>query len=129
MGDNRVRQRIHVFRGDKVKAEYLLREKSTAEWKPIFNSHGVPASDVKFPIELLDDPQVTANGMVYDMAHPSLGNVRVLANPVDLDADGFRPAGATAAFGSETRAILAELGFAPQEADAFLAERLTHEGG
>ena len=109
-------------------AEYLLREKTTAEWRPIFNAHGVPASDVKFPIELLDDLQVTANGMVYDMPHPSLGNVRVLANPVDLDADGFRPAGATAAFGSETRAILTGVGFGPQEVDAFLAERLTHEG-
>ena len=109
-------------------AEYLLARKTTAEWKPIFNEHGVPASDVKFPIELIDDPQVTANGMVYDMPHPSLGNVRVLANPVELGTDGFRPAGATAAFGSESRALLAELGFSQPDVDSLLAERVTHEG-
>lgn len=109
-------------------AERLVRQKTTAEWKPVFDQHGVPASTVKFPIELLDDPQVTANDMVYDLPHAALGNVRVLANPVHLDADGFQPGGAAAAFGSETRALLGELGFAPEEVDVFLQERLTHEG-
>ncbi|MEO6397451.1 MAG: CoA transferase, partial [Tepidiformaceae bacterium] len=65
-------------------AEALLREKTTADWKPVLDAHGIPASSVKFQLELLDDPQVLANGMVYDMPHPALGNVRVLANPVQL---------------------------------------------
>ncbi|MEO6043088.1 MAG: CoA transferase [Tepidiformaceae bacterium] len=109
-------------------AEALLREKTTAEWKPILDTHGIPASSVKFQMELLDDPQVVANGMVYDMPHPSLGNVRVLANPVHLDADGFRPGQATAAFGSESRQLLAELGFDGPAVDAFVNGRLTHDG-
>ena len=109
-------------------AEALLREKTTAEWKPVFDAHGIPASSVKFQLELLDDPQVVANGMVYDMPHPALGNVRVLANPVQLDGSGFRPGQATAAFGSESRAILAELGFEAGTVDAFVTARLTHDG-
>ncbi|MEP6870803.1 MAG: CoA transferase [Anaerolineaceae bacterium] len=109
-------------------AEVLLRARTTADWKPIFDAHGIPASSVKFPLELLDDPQVLANGMVYDMPHPALGNVRVLANPVRLDGGGFRPGNATAAFGSESRQLLNELGFDSGAIDAFVTRRLTHEG-
>jgi crotonobetainyl-CoA:carnitine CoA-transferase CaiB-like acyl-CoA transferase len=111
-----------------LEAEGLLRSRPTAEWKRIFGEHGVPVSDVKFPIELLDDPQVTANGMVYDLPHPSLGTVRVLANPVELDDGAFQTVGPTAPFGSESRTLLAGLGFAQEEVAQFLSEGLTHEG-
>ena len=109
-------------------AESLLREKTTAAWKPIFDAHGVPASSVKFQQELLDDPQVLANGMVYDMPHPALGNIRVLTPPVHLNGEGFRPGGATAAFGSESREVLADLGFDGAAIDQLVASRVTHDG-
>jgi crotonobetainyl-CoA:carnitine CoA-transferase CaiB-like acyl-CoA transferase len=110
------------------RAEELMRGKTTEEWKEVFNAHGVPASGVKFPIELLDDPQVTANGMVYDVPHPSLGTVRVLSNPVELDEDGFRAGGATPAFGSESVALLTELGFSEGDIALFLREGHNHDG-
>ncbi|MEO9254377.1 MAG: CoA transferase, partial [Tepidiformaceae bacterium] len=43
------------YRSLQDRMETTLASKTTAEWKPIFNAHGVPASDVKFPIEMLDD--------------------------------------------------------------------------
>lgn len=91
--------------------EARLASRSTAEWQAIFEAAGVPASGVKFPLELADDEQVTANDFVHELDHPALGPVRVLAPPVRLDGDGFVPAFATAAFASETRDILAALGF------------------
>ena len=91
--------------------EALFASRTTQEWQRTFEAAGVPASSVKFPVELADDPQVTANGFVHDVDHPTVGAVRVLAPPVTLDGGGFVPAPATAAFASETHAILTELGF------------------
>jgi len=53
--------------------------------------------------------------------------VRVLAPPVGMDGGGFVPAPATAPFGSETRAILGELGFSTEDVDALLAEGVTRD--
>ncbi len=53
--------------------------------------------------------------------------MRVLAPPVSIDGGGFVPAPATAPFGSETRAILGELGFTSQDVETFLAEGVTRD--
>ena len=107
------------------RAEAVLVSRTTAEWKTVFDARGVPAAGVAFALELLDDPQVLANGLVHDLSHPTLGPVRVLAPPLKLDGDGFVPAPATAAFGSETLALLESLGFSPAEAQSLLETGVT----
>jgi crotonobetainyl-CoA:carnitine CoA-transferase CaiB-like acyl-CoA transferase len=82
---------------------------------------------VKFAVEILDDPQALANGFVHDLAHPTVGPVRVLAPPLRLDGDGFAPAPATAAFGSESRTILAGLGFTEDEVAGLLSGGVSRE--
>ena len=108
-------------------AEATFAARTTAEWEAELDRVGVPASDVKFPLELLDDAQVLANGMLTDVEHPALGTIRAMAPPLKLDGDGFRTVPATARFGSETRPILASLGFDDAEVDAFLATGVTRE--
>ena len=66
-----------------------------------------------------------ANGLVHDLQPPALGPVRVLAPPLRLDGNGFAPAPATAAFGSETQRVLEELGFTPEEVDGLLQGGVT----
>jgi formyl-CoA transferase len=110
-----------------ARAEAIIRGRATAEWKAALDEEGVPASDVRLPIEMLDDPQVVANEMARDLPHPSLGAVRVLAPPLALDGGGFRPTGATGAFASETRALLHELGLGDNEIDALVREGVTRE--
>jgi crotonobetainyl-CoA:carnitine CoA-transferase CaiB-like acyl-CoA transferase len=82
---------------------------------------------VKFAVEILDDPQALANGFVHDLAHPTVGPIRVLAPPLRLDGDGFTPASATATFGSESRALLAGLGFAEDEVTRLLGLGVSRE--
>ncbi|MEO9254709.1 MAG: hypothetical protein ABI305_04165, partial [Tepidiformaceae bacterium] len=65
--------------------------------------------------------------MLHDLKHPSLGTVRVLSTPVGMDGDGFEPAAATPAFGSETRDILATLGFPRSDVDRMLESGATTE--
>jgi crotonobetainyl-CoA:carnitine CoA-transferase CaiB-like acyl-CoA transferase len=109
------------------RAEKVVRERTTAEWRKIFDAAGIPAGEVRLPIEMLDDPQVLANQMVYDLEHPVIGPIRVAAPPAKLSGDGFRPSPATPPFGSEARAILRSLGFSDADVETFVAERVTVE--
>jgi len=109
-------------------AEAALASRTTAEWQASFEAAGVPAAGVKLPLELLDDEQPLANGMVHDLTHPALGRLRVLASPVALDGGGFVSAPVTLPFGSETRAILGGLGFSAADVETLLAEGVTREG-
>ena len=110
-----------------ARMEALMASRTTAEWSALLDAHGVPAAGVKLPLEMLEDEQALANGMLHDLAHPTLGTIRVLAPPIRMDGDGFRPAPPTAPFGSETRAILRELGFSDAEIGSLLAERVTRD--
>ena len=111
--------------GQRVEIE--MRERTTVEWRKIFDAAGIPAGEVRLPVEMLDDPQVLANGMLHDLEHPALGPIRVVSSPVKLDGDGFRPAPPTPPFGSETRAILRELGFTAADVDRFIAGGVTRD--
>ena len=54
-------------------------EKTTAEWIDDLDAAGVPAGPVNNVIDLLDDPQVLANDLVVDYAHPVAGTVSMLS--------------------------------------------------
>lgn len=109
------------------RAEAVVRQRTTAEWRKVFDAVGIPAGEVRLPVEMLDDPQVLANEMVYDLDHPAIGPVRAVAPPVKLDGGGFRPSPATPPFGSEARAILRSLGFAASDVETFVADGVTRE--
>jgi crotonobetainyl-CoA:carnitine CoA-transferase CaiB-like acyl-CoA transferase len=97
--------------------EAVMASRTAAEWKAIFDRVGVPNAQVRFHVEMFEDPQALANGFFHDLPHPAAGTVRVLAPPIRLDGDGFQPGAPTPAFASETRAILGSLGFSEREAE------------
>jgi crotonobetainyl-CoA:carnitine CoA-transferase CaiB-like acyl-CoA transferase len=119
---------VEHYRTLRLAVEAALSSRTTAEWQAAFEAAGVPAAGVRLPIELLDDEQPLANGMLHDVIHPALGRLRVLASPVALDGGGFVSAPVTPPFGSETREILGGLSFSAAEIETFLAEGLTREG-
>jgi len=105
----------------KQAVEATLASRTTAEWQAHLDAHGVPASGVALPIEMLDDPQPAANDMFHRFDHPTLGSATVLGPPVRVDDDGFVPGPPTAPFGSEARTILTWAGFGESEIQRFLA--------
>lgn len=104
-----------------TRMEALFRGRSTAEWKAALDAQGIPASAVLLPVELLEDEQAKASGLLHDQHHPLLGGVRLLGSPLELDQDGFHPGPPAAPLGSESRQILAGLGFTPAAVDALVA--------
>lgn len=99
----------------KNEAESILRQHDAATWVAQLNEAGIPVAAVRFPIELFDDEHAHSNGMFYDMNHPEAGTVRMVAPPIALDGQGFRPAAPTPRLGTETDAILSELGFCQED--------------
>jgi len=108
-------------------AEAIMQTRPTREWETLLAEAGVPASRVLMPFEILDDPQAAANDMLYDLEHPQIGPVRILAPPVALDQDGFRKPPTTKPFASETREILSELGFDDSQIDGFVDAGVTRD--
>ena len=109
------------------KAEAIMQTRPTREWESLLAEAGVPASRVLMPFEILDDPQAAANDMLYDLEHPQIGPVRILAPPVALDQAGFQQPPATKPFASETRSILGELGFDESQIDEFVDLGVTRD--
>jgi crotonobetainyl-CoA:carnitine CoA-transferase CaiB-like acyl-CoA transferase len=125
IGDRETQARHYA--GLRVRMEAVMASRTTAEWKEIFDGQGIPAAGVKLPFELFDDDQPMANHLYHDLPHPALGTVRVLSTPVGLDGAGFRPSPPTAPFGSETRALLGDLGFTKEKIEGLLAEGVTRD--
>ena len=117
------------YRGLAEEIEETIRAEPSAHWLSRLRAAGVPVSAVKFPVELFDDEHVRANGMLHTFPHPEAGDVTAPAPPVRLDGDGFRPREPTAAFASETRDVLAELGFSEPETNALIEAGVTRERG
>ena len=115
------------YDGLAAEIEETLRAKPSAHWVSRLRAAGVPVSSVKFPVELFDDEHVRANGMLHTFQHPDAGDVTALSPPVRLDGDGFRPREPTASFASETRDLLAELGFSAPETNALIEAGVTRE--
>ena len=109
------------------RVEQAMCCRSAAPWVKTLAAVGVPVSEVKMPLEMFDDEQALANGMLYVQKHPRVGPITLLGTPVKLDDDGFAPALPTAPLGAETRTILSDIGFDGGKIDELIACGLTKE--
>ena len=64
-----------------ARVESFTRTKPTAELVPLFESHGVPAAEVRSPAAAVRDPRVLARGETVPIEHPELGRVADVIGP------------------------------------------------
>ena len=90
----------------------ILAGRSTAEWTDRLLAAGVPCGPIHDVRQVFDDPQVRHLGVAWPMAHPQLGEVALVGQPMRFSAHP-RPAAPRAAphQGDQTDAILHELGY------------------
>lgn len=98
--------------------EGLLSERTTDEWLALFDEHGVPAGPFKFTEELLDDPQVLANGLQVEVEHSLVGTVRMVGPPLQMSETPLAVQGPSPALGEHTDQILSSLGYMPEQIEA-----------
>ena len=72
-------------------------------------THAVPCGQVRTVAEALADPQLAARDMVVELAHPELGTVRLLGNPIKLSRSPAVIDRPPPSLGEHTEEILAEL--------------------
>jgi crotonobetainyl-CoA:carnitine CoA-transferase CaiB-like acyl-CoA transferase len=104
-----------------------FKERTTAEWLGMLERAGVPAGPVLSVAEMHAHPQTIARNMVPELDHPKAGRIRTIGLPVKFSATPGEVAGPAPLYGQHSRAILADLGYAPAEIDALIAERVVAE--
>ena len=127
LGAEDAEQRGDYYEALTRQVEATMRERTSAAWTDRLNEAGVPVAQVRFPVELFDDEHVRANAMLHRLPHPTAGDFTVLAPPVAIDGDGFRPGAAMQPLASETRQILGDLGFSTAEADRLVVAGATRD--
>jgi crotonobetainyl-CoA:carnitine CoA-transferase CaiB-like acyl-CoA transferase len=96
----------------------VLATRTTAEWIDVFAAAGVPAGPVYSVDQVFDDPQIRHLGMTGSVAHPTLGSMELLRHPVTMtgpDGSGRTIRDHTPDPGEHTEAVLAELGYSPDD--------------
>jgi crotonobetainyl-CoA:carnitine CoA-transferase CaiB-like acyl-CoA transferase len=102
--------------------EARLRTRTTADWVEAFSAVGVPAGPVYAMDEVFADPQVEHLALPATVAHPLLGELALVRNPVSMEPgiDTVREPSPEA--GEHTDQILRELGLD----DAAIADLHAH---
>lgn len=99
------------------KAEEVFQGSSVNHWLEIFEEKGIPAGPVRFIEELVDDPQVMANGLLIEVEHRDAGTVKMVG-PLAQFSDSSPPAPTSSpALGEHTSEILVELGYSPEDVE------------
>jgi crotonobetainyl-CoA:carnitine CoA-transferase CaiB-like acyl-CoA transferase len=120
----------HAARGRNFAAIYawvgeIMKTRTTAEWRKLFDAADIPNQPLNSPQELLDDPHFAATGFVREEQHPTEGTLRALGIPSGWSATVPETPFPARRLGEDSRVILREAGFSDAEIDAMAADGAT----
>lgn len=93
----------------------VFMTRTTAQWLPVLGAADILCARVATYADVIDHPQVAANGMITAVPHPTLGTIRMPGFPVcsgEVNAKVARPAPGC---GQDTVAVLESVGFGREE--------------
>ena len=99
-----------------IREQFL--QHTVEQWIEKFDAAGVPVSAVHLPEEMADDPQVQADGMIWDLDHTVTGPQRVVGPLVKMSRTPTAVQRAAPALAEHTAQILGELGVTNDEIDS-----------
>lgn len=111
-------------------AEYIAG-RTTDEWMQVLGDLDVPISRVASIQDLVDDSDgaLAHSGALRTATHPSEGEIRRLGLPLRFGGEGLRPPTSFAPrLGQDTRAVLTDLHFEPEEIDDMISSGIAHDG-
>lgn len=93
----------------------VTQHKPSAHWIELFEEAGIPCGPINSIDRVFADPQVQHLGMATAVAHPRLGEVKLVASPVNMQGVTKAIRTATPAAGEHTDAVMADLGYSADE--------------
>lgn len=103
----------------KAELNALFARRGQAEWVALLNEDGIPAGRINDLNQVFSDPQVRHAGLVEAVAHPQIGTLKTLANPIRMGAmeepSVRRP---PPALGEHNAEVLRDYGWETAEIDA-----------
>ncbi|MCZ7566217.1 MAG: CoA transferase [Burkholderiales bacterium] len=102
----------------------VLATRTTAEWNARLNEAGVPSGPIYRMDEVFADPQVRHLGAAAPIAHPRLGEIRVVDQVVKLSRSPAAIVRATPELGEHTDEILESLGYSAADRAGLRARRI-----
>jgi crotonobetainyl-CoA:carnitine CoA-transferase CaiB-like acyl-CoA transferase len=101
--------------------EIFLRAQA-AEWLTKFRAANVPAGPIYAVNEAINSAQAQARRVVVEIEHPTISQVRSIANPIRMSSTPVCYRHAPPLLGEHTDAILAELGTTAEEISSLRAQ-------
>lgn len=104
--------------------ENALALKTQAEWVEALNQAGIPCGPIYTIDQVFKDPQVIHQKMFLEVVHPKTGRVPMTGLPVQLSETAPQVFLPPPCLGEHTAEVLGHFGFAPEEIDRLLAEKV-----
>jgi len=96
--------------------------KTTADWLALLKDQEVPCGPVNTLEDLLNEPHLSAVGLLENVEHPSEGPMHAVRSPFRVQGAPRRLDRPAPTLGDSSAAILQEAGFSDSEAEKLLAE-------
>ncbi len=94
----------------------ILQAKTRNEWIAILGEAGIPCGSIQTVGEICESETLKERGKIWKMQHPTAGEVRNLANPIDLTDTPFSAPNPPPLLGEHNDYVLGEiLGFSAEE--------------
>ena len=94
------------------------------EWTLELVKLGLPAGPIFTLDQVFADPHVSQTGIVEEIEHPTLGLLRLIANPIRMPGLGGRSVrSAPPELGADSRCVLTDYGFSAERIDALAAAK------
>ncbi|HEV2335550.1 MAG TPA: CoA transferase [Stellaceae bacterium] len=96
----------------RVELVAVFTQRNAAEWEEVLMAAGVPAGRVRTIPEAIAEPQTAARGLLHELFSPELGHDLIVPGAAfKLNGSVPRPSAAPRPVGTDTVAILKELGY------------------
>jgi crotonobetainyl-CoA:carnitine CoA-transferase CaiB-like acyl-CoA transferase len=119
----KMKDRLAHYNELKPMMDAVISKWTRAEVMQRMSEVGIPSGPINTVAEIMEDPQMKAREMVYELIHPEYGPLRMLGIPIKLSDTPGSLETAPPRFGQHNREVLSKLGYD----DAAIAALQKHE--